>query len=166
MRCWILCLSLLLTGSAALAAPDSTKTFEEIDRTIWQPFLRGVNTFNHELYGGVRAKDSIFVDGKRFFGYDAYIEDAVRVMTPLQQAGTRIEMQVRFEDRTTDGAYASERGVLQTIITDARGEQRVGHARFHVISRKQTEGWRIVTDYRWRTTAEADAKAFEAARAP
>jgi hypothetical protein len=165
MRCWILGLSLLLTGLPALAAPDSTKAFEEIDRTIWQPFLRGVNTYDHALYGGVRAKDSIFVDGKRFFGYDAYIEDAVRVMTPLQQAGTRIEMQVRFEDRTTDGSYASERGILQTIITDARGERRVGHARFHVISRKQPDGWRIVTDYRWRTTAEADAQAFAAARA-
>ncbi|MBB6095980.1 hypothetical protein HNQ60_004871 [Povalibacter uvarum] len=165
MRWCVLSLSLLLTGPPALAASDSAQTWVEIDRAIWQPFVRGVSTFNHELYGAVRAKDSIFVDGKRFFGYDAYIEDAVRVMTPLQRAGTRIEMQVRFEDRTTDGSYASERGVLQTIITDARGERRVGHARSHVISRKQPDGWRIVTDYRWRTTPEADAKAFEEARA-
>lgn len=152
---------LLLSGIAAAAEPQ---VLDEIDQTIWQPFIRGVNTFDHALYSGVRARDSIFVDGKRFYGYDAYVEDAVRVMTPLQQAGSRIEMSVRFEDRTTDGQYASERGVLRTVMTDARGERRTGYARFHVISRKQAEGWRIVTDYRWRTTPQADAEAFEKAQ--
>lgn len=73
-------------------------------------------------------------------------------------------MQVRFEERTTDGMYASERGVLRTILTDKDGGKRTGYARFHVISRKQADGWRIVTDYRWRTGAESDAAAFSAAR--
>ena len=164
MRCTVRLACLLLLSSVAAAA-EPAQVLKEIDAAIWQPFLRGVNTFDHTLYAGVRARDSIFIDGKRFFGYDAYVEDAVRVMAPLKQAGSRIEMSVRFEDRTTDGLYASERGVLRTIMTDARGEQRTGYARFHVISRKQAEGWRIVTDYRWRTTPQADAEAFEKAQA-
>lgn len=159
-------LLLITTGAIAAETATPAQTLREIDRDIWKPFVRGVSTYEHELYLSVRAKDSIFVDGKRFFGYDAYVEDAIRVMTPLQKAGTRLNMQVRFEERVTDGAFASERGVLRTVITDEKGVERMSHARFHVISRKQADGWRIVTDYRWRTGAQSDAQAFAAARAP
>lgn len=160
-------LLLLLTTSAALAQDSpQMQTLRELNLHVWEPFVRGVNTYDHALYSRVRSKDSIFVDGKRFFGYEAYVEDAIRVMTPIQKAGTQLNMQVRFEERTTDGVYASERGVLRSVVTDASGVERTSHARFHVISRKQPDGWRIVTDYRWRTGAEADAKAFAAARMP
>lgn len=162
-------LPLLLLVTAEVIAADTgpqLQALREIERDIWKPFARGVNTFDHDLYSGVRAKDSIFVDGKRLFGYDAYVEDAIRVMAPLEKAGTRLNMQVRFDERITDGAHASERGVLRTILTDKTGAERTSHARFHVISRKQADGWRIVTDYRWRTDAQSDAQAFAAARPP
>lgn len=158
---------LLLLSASTVVADESwrTQALRDINRSIWEPFVRGVSTYDHPLYLQVRSKDSIFVDGKRFFGHEAYAEDAIRVMDPMKQAGTRLDMQVRFEERTTDGMYASERGVLRTIVTDKSGTERASYARFHVISRKQPDGWRIVTDYRWRTGAEADAAAFGAARA-
>ncbi|MGH8176069.1 MAG: hypothetical protein ACREV5_07415 [Steroidobacter sp.] len=156
----------LLFAGRAISAQESPQTLAlgEINRDIWEPFVRGVNTFDHELYSRVRARDSVFVDGKRLFGYEEYVEDAFRVMTPLQAAGARLDMQVRFEERTTDGAHAFERGILRTVITDKGGAQRTGYARFQVISRRQSDGWRIVTDYRWRTGSDTDARAFDAAR--
>jgi hypothetical protein len=158
--------SMFLISASALAADDAARerTLREIDEAIWNPFVRGVETFDHALYTSVRTRDSIFVDGKRLFDYDEYVEDAVRVMTPLQKSGARLKMEVRFEDRVVDEGAASERGVLRTVMTDAKGKEQIGHARFHVISRKSDEGWRIVTDYRWRTDPAADAAAFAAAK--
>jgi hypothetical protein len=157
---------MLLLVARALVAENAPPTLPlaEINKDIWEPFTHGVSTFDHALYARVRAKDSVFVDGKRLFGYDEYVDDAVRVMTPLQQSGTRIEMQVRFEERITDGAHAFERGVLRTIVTDKSGARRTGYTHFQVISRKEQVGWRIVTDYRWRTDIEQDARAFDSAR--
>jgi hypothetical protein len=159
-------LSTFLLSTAALGADDGARerTLREIDDAIWKPFVRGVETFDHALYGSVRTRDSLFVDGKRLFDYDEYVEDAVRVMTPLQKSGARLEMEVRFDNRVVDDGAASERGVLRTVMTDASGKEQVGHARFHVISRKTADGWRILTDYRWRTDPAADAAAFAAAK--
>ena len=159
--------SMLLIAAAAHGAEEAqARALREIDESIWAPFVSGVEAFDHARYSSVRARDSIFVDGKRLFDYDEYVEDAVRVMTPLQKSGAKLQMEVRFEERIVDGREASEKGVLRTVMTDAKGVERVGYARFHVISRKQAEGWRIVTDYRWRTTAAADAEAFAAAGSP
>jgi hypothetical protein len=158
-------LSTMLTFSVAHTADDAqTRALREINAAIWTPFIRGVETFDHARYSSVRARDSIFVDGKRLFNHDEYVEDAVRVMTPLQKSGARLRMEVRFAERIVDDGAASEKGVLRTVMTDANGAERVGYAHFHVISRKQPDGWRIVTDYRWRTTAAADAEAFAAAK--
>ena len=151
------------TGTAGADATARAGVLRAIDDSIWKRFIRGVETFDHELYSSVRARDSLFVDGKRLFDYDEYVEDAMRVMTPLQKSGARLKMEVRFEDRVFDGGAASERGVLRTVMTDAEGAERISYARFHVISRKGAEGWRIVTDYRWRTDPTADAAAFAAA---
>jgi hypothetical protein len=157
-------LSMVFTSSAAHAAHDAhARTLREINDAIWTPFIRGVEAFDHARYSSVRARDSLFVDGKRLFDYDEYVEDAVRVMTPLQKSGARLRMEVRFDERVVDEGAASEKGVLRTVVTDANGVERMSFARFHVISRKGPEGWRILTDYRWRTTAAADAQAFEAA---
>jgi hypothetical protein len=158
--------AMLLVCAGAAGADDAARpsVVREIDASIWKRFIRGVETFDHELYSSVRARDSIFVDGKRLFDYDEYVEDAVRVMTPLQRSGARLRMEVRFEDRVLDESAASERGVLRTVMTDAKGAERISYARFHVISRKGAEGWRILTDYRWRTDPTADAAAFAAAK--
>jgi ketosteroid isomerase-like protein len=155
---------LLVTRALATEISPQAQALSEINEQIWRPFVRGVNTFDHPLYSGVRAKDSVFVDGKRLFGYEEYVEDAVRVMTLLQKAGTRLEMEVRFDDRITDGAHAFESGVVRVIAIEEDGARRTSHARFQVISRKQPEGWRIITDHRWRTNDDADTQAFENAR--
>jgi hypothetical protein len=158
-------LATMLISSAAHAAEDAqTRALRELNDAIWTPFVHGVETFDHVRYTSVRARDSIFIDGKRLFDYDEYVEDALRVMTPLQKSGARLRMEVRFTERVVDESAASEKGVLRTVMTDANGAEHVGYANFHVISRKQPDGWRIVTDYRWRTSAAADAGAFAAAK--
>lgn len=159
-------LLLLVLPAFAAHAEDSAQmqALREINNDVWAPFVRGVNSYDHPLYSQVRAKDSIFVDGKLLFDYAAYVDDALKVMESMRAAGTRIDMQVRFGQRVSDGRHASERGLLRSVVTDASGKQRIFHAHFHVISRKQADGWRIVTDYRWRTGAEADARAFETAQ--
>lgn len=111
------------------------------------------------------SRASVFVEGNRLFDCQEYVDDAARVMAPLQAAGTRVEIEVRFLERLTDGAQARERGVLRSTMYGADGAQvGRGHANFEAVLRREPGGWRILTERRWRSSdPAADAAAFEGA---
>ncbi|HZH43764.1 MAG TPA: hypothetical protein VEY50_06770 [Lysobacter sp.] len=136
-------------------------------RDVWEPFTRGVNSFDDPTYLAVRSKDFVLVQSidKSFLDHDYYVEDTVKVMADLKKSGVRLQVELRFDERFADAEYASERGIMRMIRTDADGSRHVSHTRFHVIARKEEGRWRVVTEYRWRTDRESDARAFEAARA-
>jgi hypothetical protein len=162
----LFCLPLLPT---CVHADDAGRqALADIDRDVWSNFVEGVATFDHARYGGVRSRESIFIDGRRLFDYGEYVEDALVVMQPMQAAGSRVRIEVRFRQRVTDGAQAWEQGLLRSTITAADGAQLgEGYAHFDAVLRKESGGWRILTERRWRSgDATADAAAFAAARAP
>ena len=156
----------LIPSSAALAdAATQRAALADIDRDVWSAFIDGVATFDHARYNGTRSRELVFIDGRRLFNYEEYADDAALSMAPLQTAGSRVDMEVRFLERTTDGTKARDLGLLRSTLVAADGTQLgQGYAHFDAILRLEPEGWRTLTERRWRTgDAAADAAAFAAA---
>lgn len=142
----------------AHATPAQVQALQQVNRDIWEPFVRGVGDFDEAAWSGVRSRDFVMVQrGKpQFLDHDFYIEDSAKVMRELKQAGTRLALEVRFEERMTDGEYSSERGLVRTTMTEAGKPARTFHSRFHAISRLEHGHWRVLTEY--RTPAGPDAE--------
>lgn len=166
-------LPLLLIPLAAASAQENdpraeqrVQSLREITRDVWEPFVRGVNSFDDPTYLAVRSENFVLVqsEGRNFLDHDYYVEDTIKVMRGLKDAGVRLEAELRFDERFADAEHASERGMMRIARTGADGIRRVGHSRFHAISRKEDGRWRVLTEYRWSTDPEADARAFDAAR--
>lgn len=165
-----LSLLLLVPASLAHAAPEEAakqraESLRQLERQVWAPFARGVNTYDDAAYLGTRSRDYVMVDSGpgAFLDYNFYAEDSTRAMRSLREAGVRLQLEIRFEQRLADGEYASERGVMRTRRTDADGRERTSHSRFHAISRREQGRWRVLTEYRWNVDPASDAAAFDAA---
>jgi hypothetical protein len=167
-RVFLLLLCLPLLPRSVLADDVRREALVAIDREVWIPFVEAVEAFDHARYSGVRSRESVFVDGRRLFDFQEYVDDAVEVMRPLQASGSRVRLEVRFMQRVTDGEQAWEQGLLRSTIIGADGAQLGrGHAHFEAVLRKEAGGWRILTERRSRSgDAAADAAAFSDAHAP
>ena len=88
--------SLLAGLSSAHATPARVEALQQVNRDIWEPFTRGVATFDDPAWLGVRSRDFVMVQqGKpHFLGHDFYVEDSTRVMRELKQAGTRLALEL------------------------------------------------------------------------
>lgn len=160
---------LALPASLAHARPDGAVQPREhalcqLEQQVWGPFAHGVNSFDDAAYLGTRSRDFVMVESGSgtFLDHDFYAEDSSRAMRGLREAGARLHLEVRFEQRLADGEHASERGIMRTRRTDADGRERTSHSRFHAISRREDGRWRVLTEYRWTVDPAGDAAAFEA----
>ena len=121
----------------------------EINRDIWNPFLEGVRNYRDELYLGVHSRDYVRIDSaNRFFlGRADYDDDTIKMMARYKSDGSTITMNVRFDERIVNGRLAFERGVNEVIMTDKNGASRKFYGRFHVVSRKEGDRWKMLTEY-------------------
>lgn len=149
-----------LAFASAHATPTQVQALQQVNRDVWEPFVRGIGGFDEAAWAGVRSRDFVMVQqGKpHFLDHDFYIEDSSKVMRELKQAGTRLAFELRFEERMTDGRYSSERGLVRTTMTEAGKEARTFYSRFHAISRLEDGRWRVLTEYRTPAGPDADAK--------
>lgn len=169
----LLLFSLLFPSVAFAQAPVDpeagarrVQALEQINRDVWEPFVRGVGAFDDATYLATRSRDFLMVQARPagFFDRGFYAEDSAQAMRGLKEAGSRLQLEVRFDERISDGEYASERGIVRTILTDVAGKARTMYSRFHAILRKEDGHWRVLTEYRWTVGRDADAAAYEAAR--
>lgn len=149
-----------LTFATAHATPAQVQALHQVNRDVWEPFVRGVGGFDEAAWAGVRSRDFVMVQqGKpHFLDHDFYIEDSSKVMRELKQAGTRLALELRFEERMTDGRHSSERGLVRTTMTESGKEARTFYSRFHAISRLEDGRWRVLTEYRTPAGPDADEK--------
>ncbi len=156
-----------LFATNVCTADEPASTFEQINRDVWSAFIAGVNNYDDDAYLETRSKHFVMADGvgRQFLDHDYYVEDSVAVMKGLREAGVKLDAQVRFDDRYSDGEYAFERGILRIASTDAAGKTNVGLTRFQAVSRNENGRWRVLTEHRWRDPA-VDQATFDAARAP
>lgn len=145
-----LLIALLWFQTAAFAQRSAaTKWLEEINRDIWIPFLAGVEKNDDSLYLTVHSRDYIRVqaEGRLILSYATYVDDTRTMMRGYKDRGTGLIMHVRFEERITNGQFASERGISRVVFSSKKGERRVYYSRFHTISRKENGVWKILTDH-------------------
>jgi hypothetical protein len=144
----------------------STKALKEINRDIWVPFMQGVAASEDALYLGTRSKDYVRVqaNGRLILDHANYVDDTVTMMGRYRDQGAKVVLDVRFDERITDGRHASERGITRVIFTPKSGDARTSYTRFHVISRKEGAAWRVLTDY---APADSASEAeYQRAKAP
>ncbi len=160
----ICAMSLMAAPSSAHATPAQVEALQKVNRDIWEPFARGIGNFDDATWLGVRSRDFVLVQRSKphFLDHDFYVEDSTKVMRDLKQAGTQLALELRFEERMTDGRYSSERGLIRTTMTEAGKEARTFFSRFHAISRIEDGRWRVLTEYRTSVGSEGE-KEFAAA---
>jgi hypothetical protein len=139
-----------------------------INKDVWLPLMAGVTNDDESLYLGVRSKSYVRVQeqGRLLLNLDDYVDDTRAMMKNYRDKGTRLKMEVRFEERLIDGKSASESGVMRVTFSDKDGKGRTVYSRFHTISRKQADGWRVVTDYFPPTGSRFGEPQFERLKAP
>ena len=163
-----LCLAVLFLAPGAAAAQErgAAAWLEELNRDVWVPFLAGVAKYEDTGYVGVRSKDYIRVqsEGRLILSYETYVDDTRSMMASYKDRGTRLTMEVRFEDRITDGRFASERGITKVVFAPKEGEARTFYGRFHTVSRKENGVWRILVDYAAPASERVGEEEFKRAR--
>lgn len=138
-----------LCPAAVAQNPSVQGWLEEINRDIWTPFVQGVQQDDSSQYLRLRSKDYVRVaSADRFIlGYSDYVDDTVKMMQRYREQGTRLALEVRFEERIADGRSASEKGISRVPFTTKDGSVRTYYTRFHTISRKEGDAWRVLTEY-------------------
>ena len=145
---------LLAAGPAPLPAqpqqPDPAaraRWAAELDRDVWQPYLRGVRGDSAPLYVGVLARDFHRVapgERGRIMDRAEYDLDSRRVMARRQAEGATTEIDVRFLERNLTATFAVEKVVMRYAIRRPGREPEVGFGIVHYFSRREAEGWRVV----------------------
>jgi hypothetical protein len=164
-----LCLAALLQAFMAAAqeppkSPDRRKLLEELNRDIWIPFTQAYATGNPDQYLGLHSKDFIRGQGdsKRVMNLAQYSEGVRRSFQRWKAEGLKVDLRFRFLERITDDQLASERGIYQLSLTDAKGEVRRLYGKFHVFSRKENGVRKILIDYDSSEGETIDEKAYQA----
>jgi hypothetical protein len=138
-----------LPGAAVAQGSGAARWLEEINRDIWVPFLDGVARNVDTLYLDVHSRDYVRIQeqGRLILSYDTYVDDTRTMMQQYHASGTRITMQVRFQERITNGQFASERGISRIVFATPNSEPRVFYGRFHAVSRREGGRWKILSDF-------------------
>jgi hypothetical protein len=140
----------LLSCSAGQAQDvAATQWLKEINRDIWMRLLEGVAKNDASLYVNVHSDDYIRVqeEGRLILDHESYVDDTKKMMQRYAERGTSLTMQVRFEERISNGRYSPERGISRVVFASKSGEPRIFYGRFHTVSRKESGRWKIVTDF-------------------
>jgi hypothetical protein len=151
-RCVLVLLLLSVVTQQALAQgqdDQARRWLEEINQDVWMPFMEGVKKDDESLYLRVRSTDYVRVDPTHRFilNYADYVDDTVKMMRRYREQGTSVTIDIRFEERITDGQSASEKGISRVLFAAKGAEARTYYGRFHTISRKEDGKWRVLTEY-------------------
>ncbi len=121
----------------------------EINRDVWIPFQTAYAHGDAESFIALHAPDVIRIEGNGGW-VGGFADYAARLREWFQwvdvQEGT-LDIRFRFLERHASDDIASERGVYRLSLTYPDAEERVWYGRFHTISRKRGDTWRIAVDY-------------------
>lgn len=161
-----------LTPLAALAQPAPPKPADpallaELDRDIWQPFVKAFAERDAEGYIALHSPALVrgMGDMKRVETYASWRENTLAMFKRLAERDVRPAIRFRFLERIAGAEAASERGIYEFTATDAKGEVRRFYGKFHVIARKEEGRWKIAVDYDSSEGGTIDEASFRAAHA-
>jgi hypothetical protein len=146
------------------AQTSNEEQIKELNRDIWEPFVKGVNSNNPAMYNAVNSKDFYWVaDGTkpRIMNLEEYIEDARLVMNSRTAKGIKSEIEIRFLNRNINHEFASEKCAVRFTAVSPDGKTEVFYSAMQVFSRKENGVWKKWIQY---SLTEPDSKEmFEAA---
>lgn len=140
-------LLLAMFFGASLARPALAAEDHEIDRTVWQPFLRAFAENDAAAFNALHSKDLVRADRDQgrvmdLAEYSRFNEDSFQ---QAREYGWKRVLELRFTERLRRGDLAYEVGIYRTRITIGT-ETRTYLGRFHVVLRNEDGAWKILVD--------------------
>lgn len=163
---------LLLVPAIALAqrppsAPQPTNPaiLKAIDADIWVPYSKAFAEGKVNDYIALHSKSLLRVMGDLKFvdPYDGFVKNMQEMFDSLKQQNARVSIQFRFTERIANQDTASERGIYEFVMTDAKGKVTKNYSRFHNFLKKEGGKWKIVMDYDNGEKGTVTAAAYRAA---
>lgn len=101
------------------------------------------------LYLNLHSKDYVRIqaDSRFILNFATYLDDTRTMMRRYQDSGRKLSMEVRFEERITNGNFSSERGISKVVFSGPERIERIFYGRFHTILRQEGGIWKKLTDY-------------------
>lgn len=166
----ILCTTLLpLFAAAQMPAPKpaNPETLKAIDQEVWLPFIQAYAEGKADDYIALHSKNLVrpIGDAKRIDPYDRWAANTRGMFKSFADRGTKAAIDFRFLERFANDDTASERGIFEFSVTNAKGETQKFYGKFHVILRKEDGKWKILMDYDSSEGRTINAESFMAAHA-
>ena len=138
---------LLLVYASNMAQRNAIE--EEINESVWKPFLQASSQFDGPAFMQLQSKDFIRVsiDQKVIHGYQQYETGILPNFKRLKEEGKiKRNTEMRFISRIVSAELAYESGYFKSTTSLANGEVRTRYSRFTVILRKESGNWKILVD--------------------
>jgi hypothetical protein len=132
------------------AQTTNEEQIKELNKDIWEPFVKGVNNNDPAMYNAVNSKDFYWVtDGTkpRIMNLQEYIQDARLVMNSRNSKGIRTEIEIRFLNRNINNEFASEKCAVKFTAVSSDGKTEVFYSAMQVFSRKENGVWKKWVQY-------------------
>jgi ketosteroid isomerase-like protein len=156
-----------LSGAQVPTTPKKADaaTLKAIDNDLWIPFAKSYSDLNAEAYIALNSKSVVRVLGDMKFiePHESFVKSTRQMFDGLKKNKGKVAINWRFNERIHNADTASERGIYEFILTDAAGKQRKSYSRFHVILKKESGKWKIVTDYDSEDGGTINEAAYKAA---
>lgn len=158
-----------LTASAQMPAPKpaNPEILKAIDQEIWLPFIKAFAEGKADDYIALHSRQLVrpMGDAKRIDPYDRWSAGTRGMFKSFADRGTKAAIDFRFLERIANEDTASERGIFEFSMTNAKGETQKSYGKFHVILRKEDGKWKILMDYDSSEGRTINAESFRAAHA-
>lgn len=130
-----------LTGSAQ-------NQQQEINRQVWNPFLKGFNENDTKTFMSVHSKDVVRSprDAKQILNWDQYFAEQEKGDAADKAAKRKRILELRFTERIANKDQAIEVGIYKTTYIGIDGIAKSFYGRFHVVMRKEGSTWKILVD--------------------
>lgn len=117
----------------------------EIDRQIWDPFIKAYATNDVDLFNSLHTKDVLRAGPWGFAQGDTYMENN-RQHFAKTKAGER-HIAFAFEYRVHEATIGYETGVYKLTRIEASGDSSSHYGSFQVVLKKEGDTWKIAQDW-------------------
>lgn len=145
--------------------PANPTLLKAIDADVWVPYSKAFAEGKANDYIGLHSKSLLRVMGdlKYVDPYEGFTRNMTEMFDNLKKQNVRVSIQFRFTERIANQDTASERGVYEFVMTDAKGKVTKNYSRFHNFLRKEGGKWKIVMDYDNGEKGAVNEAAYKAA---
>ncbi|MBL8516552.1 MAG: nuclear transport factor 2 family protein [Betaproteobacteria bacterium] len=129
--------------------PANPAILKAIDADVWIPYSKAFAEGKANDYIALHSKSLLRVMGDLKFvdPYEGFTRNMAEMFDSLKKQNVKVSIQFRFTERIANQDTASERGIYEFVMTDAKGKVTRNYSRFHNFLKKEGGKWKIVMDY-------------------